>query len=341
MYANTNPAFPGMDSNTRASSSAFPSTNPEDLPYMWCPLPCLPCDGPLMFTTRTTPDHVKARMDLLMLHAEGHPYCLPTISGAFNPGLIIRNQNRQRSLCVQANPVYRTVISSTIEERAAMFAIGSNLAHMVIGNGQSLFSCTILAKQHLSYALKNAVSCSLNDWTEHMSEIYTYLGAETTEGLPSSADLRAKYPIDQITQLAREQIGEKINTNSLYVCMDRTKSPQDSRDYLSFPREIQRAPMTKEELVDKEIVPVVYVEPLRIHVPEYPRHDLPGAFESQLYVIAGDVLVVPFRSDIMTLSCAMNIALERAARHGVIHVRSFIMIDLWSMMILNVIVPYL
>ena len=152
-------------------------------------------------------------------------YNLPEINGVF-PMTMIRVMQRCQVLAENIPPpTYTSIRASSVEERATMFAVASNLTRDTsapIAAGPmslALLYCTQLARNKVSRSVKETVTSSSFAWEKHLDKVFQFLGATNMDVVPSAEEMRKKFPIDMITLLARMSIGKSISARDIYLPM--------------------------------------------------------------------------------------------------------------------------
>lgn len=252
---------------------------------------------------------------------------LPLLSGVFPLGMVVggRRQHNEHPAPIffpySPLPEYIRLVSSDCTERMAMAFAGRTLA----AHYEALFYVTQLAAIDTE-SKKMVTSPSVNWETGNIVEkMWNLLGGRAGDA-PNAVQLGAMYPIDALVETVKGCIGNDIFARDVYVNMRPVNGPV-TPGKLTFPIG------DRTTRADDVHVPVVMVEPLRL-VPATYNLDAPGRkFEWQMLVIAGDVLIVPFKSEHTSITCAHKCALEIAAEHHVYYVRCIVAFDMSTMQI--------
>ena len=156
-----------------------------------------------------------------------------------------------------------------------------------------------------------------------------YVLTETGQhAFSTEAGLRTMFPIQTIIDVATECIGHVGLADTL--CVPMICGPLTPRGMMNGTPmyDADLAFVHKSSLLDAETVrpdriakvPVILAEEMDV----VSDTSLGDAVFQTYYIIAGDIIIASYDAQKMTISCAHNIALERAAARGVTHIRFII-----------------
>lgn len=218
------------------------------------------------------------------------------------------------------------IVGSLPLDRVVMFLIGRMIAQKM----NALFYCVQL--NAIDRDKKKLITSPDVEWPALLPSIFTFLHADGLAQFPDMDKVIGALPFGPTLEMIAMKIGASVCSDFIYVPMRKVNGN------LTFP--IARDPSAREVATDLH-VPLIFVEPLRMadHAPNF---NLDGSkFEWQLYIIAGDVLIVPFYSNRDLLSWVQWRALNCAAEHKVTYVRAIVCIDLvtWNIHTTDYYVP--
>lgn len=226
------------------------------------------------------------------------------------------------------------IVGSLPFDRVVMFLIGRMIAQKM----NALFYCVQLNK--IDRDKKKMITSPDVEWPGHLSSIFTFLYADDLAhfpGINTVIEAIEELPFGPTLEMIMAKIGANICNDFIYVPMRKVNGT------LTFPivPNPNASDLSAREVPSDIHVPLVFVEPLRM-VPHAPIYNLDGSkFEWQLYIIAGDVLIVPFYSNRDPISWIQWRALICAAEHKVTYVRAIVCIDLvtWNIHTTDYYVP--
>ena len=224
---------------------------------------------------------------------------------------------------IMPEAVFSTLKSSTIAQRMTMFIIG----HQIAQQTGALFYCMQLSRT-ADMQVKKCVLDTTIPYQDKMPDIFNYLcnidshtraNASCPEECECIAEMM-RIPLEPTIDTARAIVGETITKYGPFVRMHRMRRAH-SKHILQFPNEAHRE--MREDDVD---LPVVYLEPLKM-ASAWEHMQWNNRYESQLYIIVGRIIIGMFPSATMSISCANNLMLEKAAAWGVSDIQKIMFID--------------